>query len=86
MKHALKTVVAAVASLASFGVMAQDAWPSKPITMVVPYAPGGYTDTVGRITARYLEQALGVNVLVDNRGGAGGIVGTQAVARAAPRR
>ena len=82
MKYALKTVVAAVASLASFGAMAQDAWPSKPITMVVPYAPGGYTDTVGRITARYLEQALGVNVLVDNRAGAGGIVGTQAVARA----
>jgi len=82
MKYALKTIVAAVASLASFGAMAQDAWPSKPITMVVPYAPGGYTDTVGRITARYLEQALGVNVLVDNRAGAGGIVGTQAVARA----
>ena len=82
MKHALKTVVAAFASLASFGAVAQEAWPTKPITMVVPYAPGGYTDTVGRITARYLEQALGVNVLVDNRGGAGGIIGTQAVARA----
>ena len=82
MKHALKTVVAAFATLTAFGALAQDAWPNKPITMVVPYAPGGYTDTVGRITARYLEQALGVNVLVDNRAGAGGIVGTQAVARA----
>ena len=82
MKHALKTIVAAFATLTAFGALAQDAWPNKPITMVVPYAPGGYTDTVGRITARYLEQALGVNVLVDNRAGAGGIVGTQAVARA----
>jgi tripartite-type tricarboxylate transporter receptor subunit TctC len=82
MKHALKTVVAAFATLTAFGALAQDAWPNKPITLVVPYAPGGYTDTVGRITARYLEQTLGVNVLVDNRAGAGGIVGTQAVARA----
>jgi len=82
MKHALKTVVAAFATLTAFSAVAQDAWPNKPITLVVPYAPGGYTDTVGRITARYLEQALGVNVLVDNRAGAGGIVGTQVVARA----
>ncbi len=83
MKHVTKSLVAALALLTPIGASAQSAWPTKPITMVVPYAPGGYTDTVGRITARFLEQALGVNVLVENRAGAGGIVGTQAVARAA---
>jgi tripartite-type tricarboxylate transporter receptor subunit TctC len=63
---------------------AQDAWPSRQITLVVPYAPGGYTDLVGRITARYMQKVLGKTVVVDNRAGAGGIVGTQAVAAAAP--
>jgi tripartite-type tricarboxylate transporter receptor subunit TctC len=63
---------------------AQEAWPSRGITFVVPYAPGGYTDLVGRLTARYVEKALGKPVVVDNRAGAGGIVGTQAVASAAP--
>jgi tripartite-type tricarboxylate transporter receptor subunit TctC len=63
---------------------AQSDWPKKTISLVVPYAPGGYTDSVGRITARYLEKALGVNVIVENRAGAGGIVGTQYVAKSAP--
>ncbi len=65
-------------------VQAQDAWPERTITLVVPYAPGGYTDLVGRLTARYVEKALGKPVVVENRPGAGGIVGTQAVATAAP--
>ena len=65
-------------------VHAQDAWPSRSITLVVPYAAGGYTDLVGRLTARYLEKALDRPVVVENRAGAGGIVGTQAVANAAP--
>jgi tripartite-type tricarboxylate transporter receptor subunit TctC len=60
------------------------AWPDRPITLVVPYAPGGYTDLTARLTARYLEKALGKPVVVDGRPGAGGIVGTQAVASAAP--
>jgi len=63
---------------------AQEAWPTRPVTLVVPYAAGGYTDLVGRLTARYLEKALGKPVVVENRPGAGGIVGTQAVAKAAP--
>ncbi len=63
---------------------AQDAWPSRSITLIVPYAAGGYTDLVGRMTARYVESALGKTVVVDNRAGAGGIVGTAAVATAAP--
>src|SRR5271154_6905112 len=63
---------------------AQDAWPSRTITFIVPYAAGGYTDLVGRLAARYVEAALGKTVIVDDRAGAGGIVGTQAVANAAP--
>ena len=58
-------------------LQAQEAWPSRRITFVVPYAAGGYTDLVGRLTARYLEKALGKSVVVENRPGAGGIVGTQ---------
>jgi tripartite-type tricarboxylate transporter receptor subunit TctC len=65
-------------------VQAQDVWPSRTMTFIVPYAAGGYTDLVGRMTARYVENALGKTVVVDNRPGAGGIVGTQAVVNAAP--
>jgi tripartite-type tricarboxylate transporter receptor subunit TctC len=63
---------------------AQDAWPNRSVTFVVPYAPGGYTDLVARLVARYVEKTLGKPVIIDNRAGAGGIVGTQAVANAAP--
>jgi len=49
---------------------AQTEWPTKTIRFVVPYAPGGYTDSVGRITARYVEKALGQTVIVDNRAAA----------------
>jgi tripartite-type tricarboxylate transporter receptor subunit TctC len=63
---------------------AQDGWPSRTITFIVPYAAGGYTDLVARLVARYVEAALGKTVIVDDRAGAGGIVGTQAVANAAP--
>jgi tripartite-type tricarboxylate transporter receptor subunit TctC len=88
MEKAMKQVAGlalmlAIAS-ASGAVHAQDAWPSRPITFVVPYAAGGYTDLVARMTSRYVEKALGKPVVIDNRAGAGGIVGTQAVASAPP--
>jgi tripartite-type tricarboxylate transporter receptor subunit TctC len=63
---------------------AQDKWPSRSITFIVPYAAGGYTDLVGRLVARHVETAFGKPVIVDNRAGAGGIVGTQAVATSVP--
>lgn len=71
-------------ALAPAVTQAQEAWPSRPITFIVPYGSGGYTDTVGRITAAYVEKALGKPVVVETRPGGGGIVGTQAVADAAP--
>ncbi len=63
---------------------AQDAWPIRSVTFVIPYAAGGYTDLVGRLAARFVERELGKPVIIDNRSGGGGIVGTQAVANAAP--
>jgi tripartite-type tricarboxylate transporter receptor subunit TctC len=59
-------------------------WPSRPIRMVVPFPPGGGTDTLARIVAQHLQGALGQPVAVENRSGGSGVVGTEAVARAAP--
>ena len=61
---------------------AQDNWPSKPITMVVPFPPGGVADTVGRTVAIALGRELKQSVIVDNKGGAGGAIGMAQVARA----
>lgn len=61
-----------------------DAWPVKPIRMVVPFAPGGGTDMVGRAVAPRLAERLGQPILVENRGGAGAVIGTTLVARANP--
>ena len=63
--------------------MAQ-AWPSKPIKLVVPYAPGGTTDVIARMVAEYLGQRLGQNIIVDNKPGKGAMVGTALVAKAPP--
>ena len=64
--------------------LAQDKWPSRPIKLIVPFAAGGNTDAVARITAAQMQKALGVNVVIENKGGAGGIVGTDASAKSAP--
>ena len=84
MKTVAKLVLTTGLALAPSVLHAQDTWPSRTITFIVPYAAGGYTDLVGRLTARYVEKALGKPVVVESRPGAGGIVGTQAVASAAP--
>ena len=62
---------------------AQD-FPNRPITWVVPFTPGGITDTTSRMVAEEMAKLLGQTVLIDNRGGAGGTVGTEQVARAKP--
>ena len=59
-------------------------WPSRPVTMVVPFAAGGPTDVVGRIMAQRLGEILEQQVVVENVGGAGGMVGAQRVALAQP--
>jgi tripartite-type tricarboxylate transporter receptor subunit TctC len=73
-------LAAALPTLAS----AQTAFPTKPVTIVVPAAAGGPTDTVARLVAEAMTRTLGQTVLVDNTGGAGGTIGAARVARAAP--
>lgn len=63
---------------------AQDAWPSRPLRMVAPFPPGGTTDVLGRIIAQRLSDALGRQVLVENRPGAGGNLGNEFAARLPP--
>jgi tripartite-type tricarboxylate transporter receptor subunit TctC len=74
----------ALGALLSHGAAAQDAYPSRAIKLVVPFAAGGNTDVVGRLTANYMAKALNANVVVENRAGAGGITGTDVVAKSAP--
>ena len=69
--------------LAAQRAAAQD-YPSRPITLVVPFPPGGGTDAMARTAAERMSKTLGQQVVVDNRGGAGGTVATRAVAKAAP--
>ena len=73
-------VIAAVPALS----LAADAWPTKPITYVVPFAPGGNTDTLARIIGPKLSTALGQPVVIENKPGAGGNIGSDFVAKAKP--
>lgn len=81
----LSLVAAAIAALtAPHLASAQDVYPSRGIKLIVPFAAGGNTDVVGRLTASFMQNELGVSVVVENRAGAGGIIGTDAAAKSAP--
>jgi tripartite-type tricarboxylate transporter receptor subunit TctC len=75
--------VFAVLMVLTSGVLAQS-WPAKPVRIIAPFAPGGSADTLGRIVAQKLTESLKENFLVENRPGAGGVIGSEAVAKAAP--
>jgi tripartite-type tricarboxylate transporter receptor subunit TctC len=77
-------LAAAMSSLASFNAVAQDNYPSRPITMVMPYAAGGPGDTITRLFAGAMQKTLGQQIVVDNTAGASGSIGTAKVARAKP--
>jgi tripartite-type tricarboxylate transporter receptor subunit TctC len=72
------------ASLALPRLALAESWPARPVRLVVPFPPGGGTDTLGRMVGRALGDALGQPVIVENRGGAGGNIGSAVVAQAAP--
>ena len=77
------TLLSAVSLSGSSPTLAQE-WPDRPITMVVPFAAGGPIDTIGRILGAKLSELLGQQVIVENQGGAGGMIGAARVAKSAP--
>ena len=83
-RNVLQTAIAAVvaAALPSFSAFAQDGWPAKPISYVVPFPTGGTTDILARLIGQKLGAVLGTTFVVDNRGGAGGSIGSELAARA----
>jgi putative tricarboxylic transport membrane protein len=76
------TGIVLAASLVS-GAQSQN-WPDKPVKLILPYAPGGATDLIGRPWAEKLTQAFGQQFVIENRGGAGGMIGTEAAAKSPP--
>ena len=80
---ARRALIALALPLAAGAAFAQ-AWPSKPITVIVPFPPGGPTDVATRIVAQKMSQGLKQNILVDNRSGASGTIGAAVAAKAAP--
>jgi tripartite-type tricarboxylate transporter receptor subunit TctC len=81
-KSAALLALGLLLALASPAV-AQD-YPNRPVRLIIPFPPGGSNDVVGRLVANQLSEKLGHKVFVDNRGGAGGVLGTEAAANAAP--
>ncbi len=80
---ALGSALSAVLYIATGAASAQDAYPTKPIRLIIPYAAGGPTDIVGRVSAQKLSERIGQQLVVDNRGGANGIIGMELGAKAA---
>ncbi|MBM3354905.1 MAG: tripartite tricarboxylate transporter substrate binding protein, partial [Betaproteobacteria bacterium] len=77
-------VLAALVLGLSASAASAQSWPSRPVRVVVPYPPGGAADALGRAVGRKLGEALGQPVIVENRAGAGSVIGTEAVSRADP--
>lgn len=83
MRRVIVTVLAASIAIAS-GFAGAQSYPNRPIRVVIPFPPGGNVDTFARFLLRYVEEDLGQTMVIDNRGGANGIVGGETVAKAAP--
>ena len=83
-RHALCGLGAAASLLATPWAIAQGAWPTKPVNIVVPFPPGGGTDAFARPLFAHMGKALNRQFVIDNKGGAGGTLGAGVAARAAP--
>ncbi len=81
-QHFLRAAAAAALALASSASFAQ-AWPARPVKMIIPFPPGGTLDTVGRLLAQKLQEQLGQTFIVENRAGGNGMIGADAVAKSA---
>jgi tripartite-type tricarboxylate transporter receptor subunit TctC len=85
MKASLRLAALSLAlALAGAAAHAQDRWPTKPIRMVVPFTPGAASDVLGRIVGQRLSEVYGQQIVIDNRPGAGGLIGSDLVRHAAP--
>jgi tripartite-type tricarboxylate transporter receptor subunit TctC len=88
MNRFIRPIATACAALAAFALLPAtslaQAWPAKPITIIVPFAPGGGSDFIGRFMAQRLSTALGQPVVVDNRPGAGSLLGVEVASKAKP--
>ena len=84
MKYIASLLMALFCAAGQSGVQAQGAYPTKPIRWIVPYAAGGGADVIARPISVKLSEVLGQPILYDNRGGGGGLIGAEAVARSAP--
>ena len=83
-QHVPRVLMAALLLGTSLVSHAQSEYPNKPIRLIIGFPAGGSTDIVGRIVAQKLSERLGQSIVVENRGGAGGTIGTDAAAKAAP--
>src|SRR5947207_3054135 len=84
MRRLLTLLAVASSALAAVAPATAQSWPTKPVTVIVPFPAGGGTDAFARPLFAQLTRALGQQVIIDNRGGAGGNIGATLAARAAP--
>jgi len=82
----VRSLLLAAALLAALAgpAFAQADYPNRPVRLIIPFPPGGSNDVVGRVIAQHLGESLGKQVIVDNRAGAGGVIGTEVASKAAP--
>jgi tripartite-type tricarboxylate transporter receptor subunit TctC len=80
----MRTLLSILLTLATLPALAQDAWPARPIRIIVPFAPGGATDIMARLFGKVLGESVGQSVVIENKPGGGTVIGTEQAVRAKP--